>query len=552
MQLLKRWRLGRGVVAVGAGLLLVAGLATPAAAATQDFTATVVGGSLTLAPETGTNNLGGGPACSNGTDDEYDAPFTPTKDTLIDFGSDPQCSSPFDNDEKVAGFQKANPISLHGTIDDASGAFSLSTLNWPTTALTVSSPLGPVFVENSTTLDSPLTGTIAGGGAVTTTSSDFTFRTKICLAAGASCGGGNPPPPYGSGSNWSADCNIDVNPDTLGSADPAGSPYNSPAGVATLADSSFGIPVPTDAAPAAIPCAALAPGFGFPTTDNNDSSIAIQLSTNKAVGQAKSITLGNATIIEPGPNTLTAKPGTAKLVFPVTLNTPSLVDVTFTISTVGLTATESQKPAIPTSDFTSMDGKIGKVPAGKTAGKISVTVNSDAAAEADEFLQVNISSLSDPTYSVVHGQALGTILDRAAGARVSIIGGDVSEGSNAGVSPIKPAFVQATTNLVMSQQQATDTLVTYCTQDITAEASSTVKPITPASIKDYTGIPCSLPKVKTIAAGKLSSSIPVKVNQDTTVEPDEALAVVILNVSGSTATADPAHSAGVVRIMADD
>jgi len=560
MHLLKRWRLGRGVVGIGAGLMLIAALATPASATTRNFSATMVVGQITLAPETGSNNLGGGPACSNGTDDEYDAPFTPTKDTLIDYPADPQCVSPFDNDEKVAGFQLANPISLHGTIDDSTGAFSLNTLSWPTTALTVSSMVGPVFVENSTSLDSPLTGTLTGGGVATTTNSDFTFRTKICIAAGLSCGGGNPPPPYGTGSNWSADCNIDVHPDTLGTADPAGVNYNPPAGVVTMADSSFGIPVPTDAGPAAIPCAGLASSFGFPTTDNNDSSIAIQLSTNKAVAQPKSLTVGNGSVIESGPNGL--KPGTTKITFPITLNTASLVDITFTENTVGLTATESQKPAIPNTDFASLDGKIGKIAAGHLTGKVAVTVYSDSLTEGDELMQLNISAISDPSYSVVHGQALGTIVDHAAANKVSVLGGDVSEGSNPGASATKPATVVATFPLVMSNTQTINTVVTYCTSDITAEGNDLSKPVTAAKIKDYAPVLCSAPKTKVIKAGHQTSSVAVKVNQDSTVEPDEAFAVVILAVTGqdpitlatiaTPVTADAAHSAGVGRIMADD
>jgi hypothetical protein len=557
MHLFKRWRLGRSVVAVGAGLLLIAGLATPAAAVSQSFSATVIGGQVTLAPETGSNSLGGGPACSNLKDDEYDAPFTPTKDTLIDYPADPQCATPFDNDERVNGFQLASPISLHGTIDDTTGVFSLNTLSWPVTTLTVSSPVGPVFVENTTSLDAPLTGTLSGAGVATTVLSDFTFRTKICLAAGVSCGGGNPPPPYGSGTNWSADCNIDVKPDTLGTADPAGSAYFGPGGVLTMADSSFGIPVPTDAGPAAIPCAGLAAAFGFPTTDNNDSSIAIQLSTNKAIGQAKSVTVGSGSVIEPGPNVLTSKAGTSKITFPVTVNTPPLVDLTFNIATSSFApapgwAIESQKPAIPNTDFTSLDGKVGKIKAGKTAGTVSVTVFSDALVESPELLIVSISGLSDPTYSLVHGAALGTINDNAGGAKVSVLAGDVSEGSNAGASPTKPATVSTTFPLVLSAQQLTDTVVTYCTMDVTAEGNDTSKPVTPAKIKDYAPVSCALPKTKTIKAGKMTSSVAVKVNQDSTVEPDEALAVVILAVSGSPATIDAAHSAGIGRIMADD
>jgi len=216
-----------------------------------------------------------------------------------------------------------------------------------------------------------------------------------------------------------------------------------------MADGSFGIPIPTDAGPAAIPCAGLAGAFGFPTTDNNDSSMAIQISTNKAVGQTKSITVGNGAVSETGPNGL--KPGTSKITFPITLNTPPVGDLSLTVATTGLTATESQKPAIPNTDFGSLDGKIVKVKAGKTAGKISVTVYSDSNSEpTPELLLASITGVTstqpgpDAGYTIVHGTALGTINDVASGAKVGVFGGDVSEGSNAGASPTKPATVVRT------------------------------------------------------------------------------------------------------------
>jgi len=105
-------------------------------------------------------------------------------------------------------------------------------------------------------------------------------------------------------------------------------------------------------------------------------------------------------------------------------------------------------------------------------------------------------------------------------------------------------------------------VVTYCTSDVTAEGNDTSKPLTALKIKDYAPISCAAPKTKIIKAGKLTSSIAIKVNQDPTTEGDEALAVIIANVAsvdsvtllpvGGGPTADPAHSAGIGRIIADD
>jgi hypothetical protein len=535
----------RGVVAAGAAVLLIAGFASPASATTRNFNLNVVGGSISIGSTT--NDLGGGPACSDGDDNEYDAPFTPSKDGLIDYPADPECVSPFDNDEKTAGFQQAVPLSLSGTIDDVTGAFNVpaSGLTFPDATLTLSSPL-VVFVANSANADSAITGTLAPGGTMSFSSLDLSFHIKLCIA---DFGCTDPPPPYGTvAGNWTANCIVDVNPPNVTSADPAGSPYFAAAGVATVADTDYTLPVPTDDSPAGtLPCAALAGSFGLPDTG---ADISLQVSTNKAIGQAKSITVGNGSVVEPGPNG--AKAGTAKITFPVTVNTPPGTDLTFSLATAGLGATESYKakPAPTDIDFKSLDGKVGKIKAGKTSGKVAVTVYSDSFTEGDELLLLTVSAPSDPSYTIVHGTALGTIHDRAAANTVSVYGGDVSEGSNAGASPTKPASVAAVFPLVMSAAQLTDTAVTYCTQPITA-SPNTGKGKT-LVVNDYAPVDCAAPKTKVIKAGKLISAISIKVNQDSVKEPDEAFAVVIINVAGSSATANPAASAGIAQIKTDD
>jgi hypothetical protein len=545
MKLWKRWHLGRGVLAAGAAILLIAGLAAPASATTRPFKVQVVGGSISIGSTT--NALGGGPACSDGTDNEYDAPFTPGKDGLIDYPADPDCSSPFDNDERTAGFQQPVPITMSGTIDDSTGSFNVPTsgLSFPATTLTLSSPL-VVFVANATTADSPITGSIGGPfGVAQFTSLDLTFALQLCIPA---FGCTNPPAPYGTGPGWTANCLVDVHPPNATSTDPAGSPYLG--GIATIADTDYNIPVPTDASPpGAVPCAGLAGSFGLP---DPNSDIALQVSTNKALGQAKSITVGNATTIEPGPNTPAGKAGMSKLVFPITVNTAPLTDLTVNLSTAGLTATEAYKakPTPTDIDFSSLDGKTATIKAGKTVGKASVNVYSDSATEGDETMIVTVSSPSDPTYTVVNGTALGIIHDRAAANKLSVIGADVSEGNNAALAPLKPQTVSGTASLVLSTIQATDTNVTYCTLPITANPN-TGKGKTLA-IDDYSPVDCAAPKVKIIKAGHLTSAISIKVNQDSVSEPDEAFAVVVLNVAGSTATLDPTNSAGVIQIKTDD
>jgi hypothetical protein len=93
----------------------------PGTASAAPFSMTLVGGTFSLG-SFGTTPLSGGAACQNGLDDEYLAPFG-SPDGLIDYPTDPQCATAYDNDETVAGAQALSPVAFTGTID---GSFNYS------------------------------------------------------------------------------------------------------------------------------------------------------------------------------------------------------------------------------------------------------------------------------------------------------------------------------------------------------------------------------------------------------------------------------------------
>jgi hypothetical protein len=517
------WRAGlRGLVVLGAVVGMLAATMLPASAATQPFAASVVGGSVAIGT-TGPISIGGNPACSNGTDDEYDAPFVPTKDTLIDFPADPQCATPFDGDEKVAGFQAPTPISVSGTIDDVTGAFTVPVagLNWQPTTLTVTTPL-VAFVANDTDLDSPMTGTVNyGSGQVDITSLDMSFYIQLCIPAFLCT---NPPPPHGTGTTWTANCIVDVNPPAVSTTDPAGSAYSYFTGRATVADTDFSIPAPTDnTPPGTVSCPTLAGAFGLPSATND---VALELATNGPLF-TNAISIGNSatSIVEPG---ATGQKG--KALIPVTVNPAPAADLV-------LAANTTDGTAIAPGDYKALVNKAVTIKAGKTQGKVAVTVYGDGIAESDETLNITLTCVSGPCGSyqfVRQGKARVTIEDPTGANTVALGNVEVTEGSATGG--------KAKASVPVSLQGAVPTgnvTLTYCTTPITATEGV-----------DYLGVSCGTPKTKIVKAGKQSTVINVTVLHDTTSEPDEAMAVWVIGVSGSGYSIGQPF--GVVTIKTDE
>ena len=192
--------------------------------------------------------------------------------------------------------------------------------------------------------------------------------------------------------------------------------------------------------------------------------------------------------------------------FVVTLDAPLPVDFTVDYLTADDTATAG-------SDYTQSTGTL-TIPAGQTAGTISVSVIGDTTIEADEAFAVTLSNSSWDMIGTT--SAIGTILnDDIQPIGIGIASVSIAEGDS-GVSTAD--FV-----VTLSESLTSTFVVSYATSDGTATAGS-----------DYESISGEL----TIPAGQTSGTISVSVYGDLLAEGDETFSVVLSNpthvVSGTT------------------
>jgi hypothetical protein len=188
--------------------------------------------------------------------------------------------------------------------------------------------------------------------------------------------------------------------------------------------------------------------------------------------------------------------GTVNAVFTVSLSAPWNQTVTVHYSTADSTATTAGN------DYQAKSGTLTFAP-GVTSQTVTVVVNGDRLAEADESFFVNLDS---PTVApIADGQGVGTILDDE--PRLTI--GDVSlnEG-NKGTTSF---------NFTVSLSAAYDAAVTvsYATADGTATVAN----------MDYQARSGTV----TFAAGVTSQTVTILVNGDRTKEPDETFSVNLSN-----------------------
>jgi hypothetical protein len=187
------------------------------------------------------------------------------------------------------------------------------------------------------------------------------------------------------------------------------------------------------------------------------------------------------------------------LVFTVSLSAPSSQAASVSYATADAGAEAG-------SDYQAASGTL-TIPAGQTTGMITVLVNGDRLAEANETFFVNLSS---PANAIVgDGRGIGTVLDDE--ARISINDVTVTEG-NAGT-------VNAT--FTVSLSLAYDSAVTflYQTASRTATAGS-----------DYDTASGDV----TIAAGQTTTTIPVAVIGDRSAEFTEDFVVILSNSTNAT------------------
>jgi len=224
--------------------------------------------------------------------------------------------------------------------------------------------------------------------------------------------------------------------------------------------------------------------------------------TNTAAAALPVLAVANASIVE-------GNAGTKVLNFPVTLAAASPVDVVITYSTTDGTATTANN------DYVAVINGTVTIAAGQLTGNLPVTINGDTTVEPNETFTVSISDATNAVLS--NATAIGTILndDVVAPALpvVSVGNASIVEG-NVGTSVLN---FPVTLSIAAPAGGVT---LTYSTANGTATAGSDYVAVAAGSV--------------TIPAGALTGSLPVTINGDTVVEPDETLTVAINGATNAT------------------
>jgi hypothetical protein len=208
--------------------------------------------------------------------------------------------------------------------------------------------------------------------------------------------------------------------------------------------------------------------------------------------------------------------GTKTLTFTVSLSQAAAGAVTYNIATANGTA-------IAGTDYVAKALVGETIPAGQLSKTFTVTINGDTTMEPNENLAVNLSAAAGAL--VQDSRGVGTITNDDV-PTLSVGDTSITEG-NAGTKVM---------TFTVSLQTVAPTDVTYsiATSNGTAIAGT-----------DYVAASAS---GQTIPAGTLSKTFSVTINGDTTVEPNENLAVTLSAITGA-ATGD---YRGVGTITNDD
>ncbi len=204
---------------------------------------------------------------------------------------------------------------------------------------------------------------------------------------------------------------------------------------------------------------------------------------------------------------------TARVV--LTLSDPQASDLFVSYTTVTGTATGGT----PTSsaDFVSRSGRI-KFRAGKTNAFIAVKIIGDAIADGDEAFGVVLSNPTSAGVALIDDTATVTIRDddpnsNAFTPTIGIGDSTIYEGDI--------GFTTARVGITLSDPQPTDVFVNYATLDGSSIGGTTTSG---ADFVHRQG------RIK-FAAGRTNAVIALKVNGDTSFEPDESFGVTLSNVT---------------------
>ena len=258
--------------------------------------------------------------------------------------------------------------------------------------------------------------------------------------------------------------------------------------------------------------------------DEPNETIAVKLSsaTNATISGAT----GTGTITdddaEPSlsissPSVTEGDSGSRTMSFTVTLSPASGKQVTVNYADAGTgTATSG-------TDYTAITAGTLTFAAGDTTKTIGVTVAGDSLDEADETVEVKISSPTNAALGTAAGT--GTITDDDAKPSLSISGDSVTEGAAAG---------KAVFTVTMSPASGRRATVDYATSGVSATQGT-----------DYTATSGTL----TFAAGDTSKTIEVPIVNDAVDEDDETFTVTL---SGAVNASLPANPAASGTILDDD
>jgi hypothetical protein len=211
--------------------------------------------------------------------------------------------------------------------------------------------------------------------------------------------------------------------------------------------------------------------------------------------------------------TVEGNTGMTAFVFTVRLSAPGNQAVTVNYATADGSATAG-------SDYQSTSGTL-TIPAGQTSGTITVLVNGDRLAEANETFTVNLSAPANAT--IADGTGVGTIVDDE--PHISI--------SDTTVTEVNTGSRSAAFTVTLSTAYDVNVTVNYATTNGTATAGS-----------DYQAASGTL----TIPAGQTSGTITVQVNGDRLAEPNETF---VVNLS-TPVNATIADGQGVATIVDDE
>lgn len=259
----------------------------------------------------------------------------------------------------------------------------------------------------------------------------------------------------------------------------------------------------------------------------SDLSINARMGTDSAFGtirndEGPAVSIGDAAVDE-------GNSGTRELLFRVVLSLPTTGDVTVFYETADAGS------ATANDDYTPITSGSLSIAEGDVEAFLSVIVSGDTALETDEFFLVNLTGLTGAAeLSSSASSANGTIRDDdtlASGTpQVSVASSIVTEGAEG-----------STTQLVFDVRvepvdDSFPILIDYATEEVSSGASADV---------DYVSVPGSL---LSIPAGASNASLTVTVNGDDVIEADEALSLVLNNLSPTAILTTPV----VTGLIVDD